>query len=104
MVSTPHPVLWATKSEVCDRNGSISSVERFANIALPTRAGFVETFSPISDDIQSQKEYRLMLDGIQTGLIMLCAPMFQVAVRRTKFFEQHDGPVGAAFDVSYGVL
>lgn len=43
---------------------------------------FVQTFSPITEDIEEQKRIRLMLDGIQLGLTLLLAPAFHTALAR----------------------
>jgi len=69
------------------------------------RAGtMVTTFSSIDEDIQEQKEYKLMLDGLQTALIGTMAPLFHSVFSKFSWVVRNQNWVAAGFDVSYGVL
>lgn len=61
------------------------------NVALPQVLGelctFVETLSPITDDIADQKKQKLILDDIQMGLFMIVEPAFNSGSARLKAIE-----------------
>lgn len=48
---------------------------------------FTKTFSPISEDIDEQQKTKLMLDGIQTGLVLAAAPFFHSALSRMSWIK-----------------
>ena len=53
-----------------------------AGLAGDKAGVFVETFSPIVGDIEDQKKLKLLLDGLQTALILGAAPAFHTVLAR----------------------
>lgn len=43
---------------------------------------FVDALSPIGDDIEEQQREKLILDGVQTALVLVAAPTFHGAATR----------------------
>lgn len=64
---------------------------------------FVETLSPINEDIEDQKRLKLALDAAQAATFGLLAPTFHTGFSRSKWVQANPNWAATGIDVSYGM-
>lgn len=65
---------------------------------------FTDTFSPISELIDEQKEEKLTLDGIQLGLGIVAGFTFSSWFQKLKFFQDNPNYLGIVGDTTASVI